>query len=180
MRALPPVTVALLAAGLIACGGSEAAIDAGVTSCDAVDGGFRPSLGTLPRDGGCESCGSWGSRSDEQGDVDCAAEYGDALPTDCRAYCREGQCLRYCPDECWSYPEVTACEPGQRACIDPTRPEQVYVCDPTCQPAGACRGCIDDADCQTELGPGAHCQRHCAYCCNENAGGDAGIPCVCI
>src|SRR5688572_6193828 len=90
----------------------------------------------------------------------------------------DGDCLLYCPDDCWSFPDVETCAPGERACVRELQPEQVYVCDRSCAPAGGCRRCIDDADCESELGIGATCQRHCGYCCNET--GDPPVRCVCI
>ena len=175
---------------LAACGDDDddappaadaAPADAGpYVGCNGLlDGG--PQRGIIVRDdGACISCDYDGPANGDDGCVALAGTLADG----CRAYCRAEFSL--CYQSCAGVCTVTAltdagpdCTPGQHECA-PTGGYGIFVCDPTCGPGGAggCRTCAFDDECEAELGPSAHCQRHCSACCSTDA--DAGVPCSCI
>lgn len=150
--------------------------DAGVREADklecADDGGLGliNHLGDLRGDGMCVAC---------ELDAECQVEYQVGAP--CQAFCRDGSCWRHCSGVCTYTPDAGGCAPATAAC--PPNYFTVtgtWLCDPACAPAGACRLCVFDSECQTELGPTGICQRHCGTCCHSDGfQRDAGIPCGC-
>jgi hypothetical protein len=165
-------TLILAVLAVVAC-------DRGTTVDDCRSAGGETYLGTLPSNDGCVGClgSTWDAY--EAGDAACMDAYGPELPDGCRAYCKDGLCRRHCPGECRFTPEAGGCEVGEQACQSSW---QLNVCDDSCGEAGGCRGCIDNAECEAELGAGAVCQRHCQNCCRpgDTIDGDGEWPCACI
>ncbi len=167
--------IAVLLAALApsaACGSSPDA-DAAPVNCER--NYYEQELGLIPEDGGCVGCGFG-----VEGDPACASAYPD-VPNECVAVCKDSLCEAHCPGQGCYPPDGGACEPGEQACTQQSGDYALLnVCDSACPPAGGCRHCYLDDECQQELGSTAICERHCGTCCRTEDNYDGPFPCLCI